>query len=104
MDVIFFNQKVKNSLYSFEGDSLSKIIKYIDLLKTFGHQLRMPYSKMILRNLYELRVHGQQEVRIFYCFHHNQAVVVHAFIKKSQKTPQKEIDTALSRINTLTLV
>lgn len=62
----------------------------------------MPYSKKLLSNLYELRVRGQQEVRIFYCFHQDQAIIVHAFIKKSQKTPTKEIETALKRIEQLT--
>ena len=68
----------------------------------FGNKLGMPYSKQILHNLYELRVRGSQEVRIFYCYHQNQAVVVHFFVKKSQKTPQKEIKTALARISILT--
>ena len=62
----------------------------------------MPYSKKLLTNLYELRVRGRQKVRIFYCFYQNQAIIVHAFIKKSQKTPQKEIKTALNRIALLT--
>lgn len=64
----------------------------------------MPYSKQILTNLFELRIRGQQETRIFYCFHQSRAVVVHIFIKKSQKTPKKEIETALARISVLTSV
>jgi len=62
----------------------------------------MPYSKQILRKLYELRIRGQQEVRIFYCFHQGQAVILHSFIKKTQKTPRKEIKIALNRIYVLT--
>ena len=72
------------------------------MLKIFGEKLGMPYSRQISRNFYELRVRGRQEVRIFYCFHLDQAVIVHAFIKKSFKTPPRELDTALSRINLLT--
>lgn len=104
MNVIFFSSKVKDYMYSLEENSLTKSLKYIDLLKMFGNQLRMPYSKKIGHNLYELRIRGQQEVRLFYCFHQNQAVIVHALIKKSQKTPKKEIEVALSRINILTRV
>lgn len=103
MDVIFLNAKVKADLLSLDKPSISKSLKLIQLLKMFGGRLRMPYSKKILHNLYELRARGSQEVRIFYCFHQNQAIIVHFFIKKSQKTPKKEIETALARISVLTI-
>ena len=54
----------------------------------------MPYSRQIQTNLYELGISGKQEIRVFYCFHNNQIYLLHAFIKKTQKTPHREIDTA----------
>lgn len=102
MTVIFFSSKIQDYLISLPKLSSAKSFRHIRLLQVFGNKLEMPYSKQILPNLYELRVRGQQEVRIFYCFHKNQAVVLHAFIKKSQKTPQKEIQIALKRIRLLT--
>lgn len=102
MNVVFLDVKIKNYLLSLERSSSNKAFRLITLLKTFGSILGMPYSKNLSPNLYELRVRGQQEVRILYCFHKNQAVIVHAFVKKSQKTPQKEIETALARILLLT--
>lgn len=102
MIVIFFNPKIHDYLLSLQESSSTKAFKLIRLLQTFGNHLGMPYSKQISNNLFELRARGQQEIRIFYCFHENQAVIIHAFIKKSQKTPQKEIETALERISSLT--
>jgi phage-related protein len=102
MEVIFFNSKISDYLQSLEQSTSTKASRLITLLETFGNKLGMPYSKKILHNLYELRIRGQQEVRIFYCFHQGQAVIVHAFVKKSQKTPLKEIETALLRISLLT--
>jgi phage-related protein len=101
MDVIFFNSKVRDDLRTLDKISLNKSVKLIGLLRTFGNTLSMPYSKKISNNLFELRVRGQQEVRIFYCFNHDKAVIIHHFIKKSQKTPKKEIEVALSRIAVL---
>lgn len=98
MDVIYFNTKIKNDLSLLDKPSYAKSSKQIKLLATFGHRLGMPYSKQISRNLFELRIRGKQEIRIFYCFHQNQAVILHFFIKKSQKTPHREIETALNRI------
>ncbi len=97
MKVIFFNSQVKKNIYSFGKVSSAKSYKQIRLLETFGNKLGMPYSKQIGRNLFELRVRGNQEIRIFYCFHQNQAIILHSFVKKSQKTPRKEIETALKR-------
>lgn len=97
MNVVFFNSKIKDSLYSLEKPLSSKSSKQIRLLETFGNRLGMPYSKQISRNLFELRVRGKQEIRIFYCFYQNQAVILHFFIKKSQKTPTREIETVLKR-------
>jgi len=102
MKVSFFNSKIEDYLLSLEKTTYSKVLKHIELLETFGHKLTMPYSKQISRNLYELRIRGQQEVRIFYCFYNKQIYVVHAFIKKSQKTPRNEIKTAQKRISLLT--
>ncbi len=102
MEVIFFHPKIHDYLLSLEKSSSVKAFKHLKLLETFGNKLGMPYSKRILYNLYELRIRGQQEIRIFYCFRQSQAVIVHAFIKKSQKTPQNEINTALKRISSLT--
>ncbi len=102
MKVIFFNPQVKNDLYSLDKIPLDKCLRLIDLLRMFGNKLSMPYSKKISANLYELRVRGQQEIRIFYCFYQDKAVIVYHFIKKSQKTPRKEIKIALSRIAVLT--
>ncbi len=102
MNVIFFNSKVKSNLFSLEKSSSAKSSRQIKLLETFGNKLGMPYSKQISKNLFELRIRGKQEIRILYCFHQNQAVILHFFIKKSQKTPIKEIKIALSRIAVLT--
>ncbi|OGE33910.1 hypothetical protein A3J19_01725 [Candidatus Daviesbacteria bacterium RIFCSPLOWO2_02_FULL_41_8] len=104
MNVVFLDVKTKTYLLSLEQSSSNKAFRLIKLLVTFGNMIGMPYSKKLLSNLYELRVRGQQEVRIFYFFYQNQAVIVHAFIKKSQKTPQKEIEIALARISVLTNV
>lgn len=101
MEVIFFNSKIEDNLYSLDKTPLDKCLRLIDLLKMFGNKLNMPYSKKISRNIYELRARGQQEIRIFYCFHQDRAVIVHHFIKKSQKTPKREVETALNRTSLL---
>lgn len=57
----------------------------------------MPHAKKITQHVYELRIRGHQEVRIFYTIQDDIVFLVHGFIKKTQKTPKKETETAQKR-------
>lgn len=75
----------------------TKITHTIELLETYGYQLKPPYAKKIHDGLYELRVSGKVAVRIFYTLYNNEYHLLHAFKKKSQKLPTRAIQTALDR-------
>lgn len=79
----------------------AKVLREIDLLSQFGIKLTMPHvKKMKTKNdLWELRVKiSTNNYRVFY-FHHTQDrfVLLHGFLKKSQKTPKRHINIALDR-------
>ena len=94
--VEFALDEVYNFLLSFDDDTVAKILDDLEILDEVGHLLRPPKSKMVVKDLYELRVLGNLSIRIFYTFYKNKIFVVHAFVKKTQKTPKKEIDKALN--------
>ncbi len=100
--ITFYNRSVEKILASQQADTRAKIVRKLALLEKYGNRLTFPITKQIAHNCYELRVRGRQEVRIFYCFHLQLAIVVHAFVKKSQKIPSKELGVALKRIQLLT--
>lgn len=76
----------------------SKIVHNIGLLQNYGNMLGMPHSKLLGKGLYELRIRGKEEIRIFYCFMQNQTIyLLHAFKKQTQETPVKELNLALKR-------
>ncbi len=52
-----------------------------------------------VKNLFELRIKGRNIIiRFFYCYKKNKIIVVlHGFIKKSQKTPDQELEIAIKR-------
>ena len=102
MKIIFFNSTIEKFLLSLEKSAYSKTLKQIKLLENLGYELGMPYSRQIDNNLYELRIRGRQEVRIFYCFYDRKVYILHVFIKKSQKIPRREINVAKRRISLLT--
>lgn len=51
------------------------------------------------KNLFELRIKGKNKnVRIFYCFKKNRMIILlHGFVKKSQKIPSRELKLAIAR-------
>ena len=78
----------------------SKIIEILGLLKDFGINLGMPHSKKVIGTpLWELRILGGNNVRIFYIAKAGKTfLLLHGFQKKKQKTDKKEIKIALSRL------
>lgn len=76
----------------------AKILSYISLLQTHGPYLKPPYIKKLQAGLYELRISGKVAIRIFYTIYNNEYYLLHAFKKKTQKTPSKEVKIALDRI------
>ncbi len=77
----------------------AKITHAIELLETYGYQLKPPYVKKIHDNLYELRITGKVAIRIFFTLYKNEYRLLHIFKKKTQKLPTREIQTALDRKN-----
>ena len=74
----------------------AKLIFELDLLAEFGNRLREPYSAPIGDGIFELRAKvGSDISRVFYFFTiGNKIILTNGFIKKQQKTPQKEIALA----------
>lgn len=96
--------QLEKFIIGLQKPTISKILRSVELLEQFGSHLKLPHSKKIVPNLYELRIRGQQEIRIFYILKPKQAILVHGFIKKSPKTPRKEINTALNKLKQLDMI
>lgn len=82
---------------SLETMTKAKIGRVIDLLEDYGQTLGMPHSKAVATGIFELRIHGKQEIRILYTFHKGDAVLLKAFVKKTEKLPRRELKIAIER-------
>lgn len=78
--------------------TIAKIVHLVDLLEMYGSFLRMPHSKKLEKNLYELRIRGKEEIRIIYAFKGKTIYLLSCFKKQKQKTPKKEIEVARYRL------
>jgi len=74
----------------------AKLFKLLELLELKGNELREPYSKFLEDGIFEVRaIQGTNITRILYFFVIGQKIILtHGFVKKTQKTPPNEIDTA----------
>lgn len=87
---------ISEFLLSLEPKMRAKSLKMILLLEEYGNELTEPYSKHLTDGIFELRINqGNNISRILYFFIINQKIVLtNGFIKKTQKTPQREIKLA----------
>ena len=99
MEIRFFDKDLEIFISSLEKNTLAKLLRTIDLLEQFGFNLTLPHSKKIDNNLFELRIRGVLEVRIFYTFHRSVIVLLCGFVKKTQKIPKKHLDKVRRKLN-----
>ncbi len=101
MEIRFLNKQIEAFIENLEKPFIAKVLRTLDLLEKFGNNLGMPHCKKIDKDLFELRIRGKKEIRIFYCFHKNIIVLLHAFIKKTQKIPKVNILLAKKRLHSI---
>ena len=100
----YFHPSLRNEIESWPVGILADYVRIIELLMEFGPYLRMPHSRAMGDGLFELRPRSAEGIgRAFYCFMVRQHIVIlHAFVKKTQETPEQEIRLARKRMKEVT--
>ncbi|MGE0267965.1 MAG: type II toxin-antitoxin system RelE/ParE family toxin [Candidatus Omnitrophota bacterium] len=90
---------VKEFIDSLTSRTQQKFFAVVGMLEHLGKSLPEPHAKSLGNGVYELRFRGQEgHVRILHFFYDdNRCVLTNGFIKKSNKTPKKEIELAEDR-------
>ena len=96
----YYSSKLEKAILKLPGGLLARYIHLTDLMLEFGSNLGMPHTKPIDGGLFELRVKGKEGIaRVFYCTRIGKRIVMlHVFVKKTQKTPKKELKLAIQRM------
>ncbi len=97
--ITYYDESVENRILNWPDDLLARYLKTADLIQQFGPNLGMPFTKPLGKKLFEIRVKTKSNIgRVFFCYVKGcELIVVHSLIKKTQKTPKKEIEIALKR-------
>lgn len=94
------NKTVDEELLSLPADMQSKFLWISQLIEEHGlNNVGMPYVRHIQNNLWEIRMKGKDGIArgLYITSKPKRIIVVNVFIKKTQRTPIKEIKLALKR-------
>jgi len=97
----FYDVKVMKSIDRWPVHLGTKFTRIVDLIEEFGPDgVGMPHIKALGQGLFEIRVKATEGIgRAFFCTIKGKVIIIlNEFIKKTQKTPQNEIDLAKKRM------
>lgn len=96
---ISFYTGVEDQLLNMPPKIQARMIKLLELMEKHGGNLGPPHTKPMGDGLFEIRAKAQEGIgRSLFCYLKGKHVyVLHAFIKKSQKTPKNELNLARNR-------
>lgn len=99
-EVEYFHPRVLAEIESWPAGIFADYARLLELLMEFGPSLRMPHSRAMGGGIFEVRPRGREGIgRAFYCYVVEQRIVIlHAFLKKTQATPDRELSIARKRM------
>ena len=102
-EIEYFHERVLAEIESWPVDVFADYGRLVELLVEYGPSLRLPHSRAFGKGLFELRPRGRAvSGRAFYCFMVGERItVLHAFMKKTQRTPDHELKLARKRLKEL---
>ena len=98
--VSYYSEKLSKKILALPKKLLGRYLRMIDIIQECGPNLGMPHTRSMGDGLFELRIKSAEGIaRAFYCtIVGNEVVILHCYIKKTQKAPKKELDIAYKRL------
>lgn len=100
----YYTEQIQEAIQTLPAGLRARYVHLTKLMIEFGANLGMPHTRAMGDGLFELRLQGKEGIaRVFYCtLVGRRIVMLHTFVKKSQKTPAKELDLAHRRMKEVT--
>jgi phage-related protein len=98
--IVYYSQEVQEEIMNLPVTLQARFIGLTDRMMEHGPNLGLPHTNSFGGGLFELRLKGAEGIaRVFFCLIVKQKIVMlHSFIKKTQKTPDKELKLAKQRM------
>ena len=101
--ITFYNKKVKLQVLAFPEGVLASFLHVAELIEQFGPKIGMPFTRSIGSGLFEIRAKGKEGIAraLYCCLAGKELVILSVFVKKTQKTPKKELALARKRMKVM---
>ena len=99
-EIEYYDEKLQVAVLALPSGILARYIQLTDRMVEYGPDLGMPHTKAMGAGLFELRLKSGEGIgRVFYCtLVERRIVMLHQFVKKTEKTPPKELSLARRRM------
>ena len=98
--ISFYSAALQKEILDLPAGFIARFLRYTERMEVYGPDLGMPHTRAVGRGIFELRLKAAEGIaRVFYCTAVDRRIVMlHQFIKKSEKIPRKELEVALKRM------
>jgi phage-related protein len=98
--ITYYNEAIQADILKLPPTLLARYLSLTERMLVVGSNLGEPHTKAFGGGLFELRLKSSEGIgRVFYCTLVGQRIVMlHSFVKKTQKTPSQELSIALQRL------
>ena len=98
-EISYYNARIQGAIEEWPVGIYAVYLRLVGLIRENGANLRMPHSRAMGKGLFEIRCKGSEGIgRAFYCTMVGKKIIIlHAFIKKTEKTPDNELEIARKR-------
>lgn len=96
----YYSDVVAEEILSLPDTLAARYVVLTRRIVAVGPNLGAPHTDAFGDGLFELRLKGQEGIaRVFFCsLVGRKVMMLHSFVKKTQKTPQREIEIARKRM------
>jgi phage-related protein len=96
----YYSEAVQDEILNLPDSLAARFIVLTRRITAVGPNLGPPHTDAFGDGLFELRLKGQDGIaRVFFCMLVGRRVMIlHSFVKKTQKTPPREIELARNRM------
>lgn len=98
--ITFYSSALEGEILALPAGFVARFLRYAERMEIYGADLGMPHTRAIGKGLFELRLKSAEGIaRVFYCtIVDKRIVMLHQFVKKSERTPPKELEVARRRM------
>ena len=94
--ITFFSERVEAEALAFPAGILANFLHILELIEEFGPALGKPHTAPMGDGLFEVRAKGKEGIgRALFCMMKGKEIIIlNAFVKKTQRTPRRELEKA----------